>query len=457
MPDYSLFPATKGNQFSFDDFRTALDVGNSQPISFADLYPGGVYIPDNNNFFTFLLSVPDTGEVSINDFQSNDITLSNLNISTPNANSHVEDQTTRNLATIGLSGTTGIFNSSQRIYYELEPSTGVADPDFTADDVTFMTGRIGNTLTGIATVDLTDPFWRTQITIEVAFKTDVTTEGNIVLRLKIPGLDNSTPVGTNAWTPTVVSPLTDTSTGFDNLNFGDTTVLSSNSTVTEINGWTIQKQNLRLGNSQNGPYGLWNGSGITFHNAGVNSTVAAPQDPTPFPTGQTGSPPTAFNSSGDKFGFTGTPTLDYEFKDPTDLVQNGSTQLGYSCIRLYSSGSSAGGDVAHGPLIKGKVWLPLTTSDSVRFKWRAVGGGDAYDIFAWLQEWYDPNNPSSFRQQIILNQTQGSASGDSGWQTVTAQVAYSGLYTFAFMSGTFDYTGGSALGANLYITDIEVI
>ena len=455
MPDYSLFPATKGNQFSFDDFRTILNVGNNQPISFADLYPGGVYIPDDNNFFTFLLSVPDSGEVSINDFQSNDITLANFHISTPDASNHVEDQTTRNLATISLTGTTGIFNSSQRIYYELEPSTGVADPDFTADDVTFMTGRIGNTLTGIATVDLTNPLWQSQIIIEVAFKTDMTTEGNIVLRLKIPGLDNSTPVGTNDWTPTVVSPLTDTSINFVNLDFADTTVLSSNSSITEINGWTIQKQNLRLGNNQNGSYGVWQGSGITFHNAGVNSTIAAPVDPTPFPTGvgSTG----AFNSNGDKFGFTGTPTLDYEFKAPTDLVHNGNTQLGYSCIRLYSSGSSAGGDVAHGPLIKGKVWLPLTTSDSVRFKWRAVGGGDAYDIFAWLQEWYDPNIGGSFRQQIILNQTQGSASGDSGWQTVTAQVAYSGLYTFAFMSGTFDYTGGTALGANLYITDIEVI
>jgi hypothetical protein len=445
MPDYSLFPATKGNQFSFDDFRTALDVGNNQPISFADLYPGGVYIPDNNNFFTFLLSVPDTGEVSINDFQRNGTSLADFTISTPDASNHVEDQTTRNLATISLNN--GTFTEGQYIYYELEPSTGVADPDFTGDDVTFMTGRIGTTLSGIAT-----PTPGTNsITLSAAFKTDTTTEGNIVLRLKIPGLDNSTPVGTNDWTPTVVSPLTDTSTNFINLDFADTTVLSSNSSITEINGWTIQKQNLRLGNSQNGPYGLWNGSGITFHNAGVNSTIAAPQDPTPFPTGSFG------NSNGDKFGFTGTPTLDYEFKDPTDLVHNGNTQLGYSCIRLYSSGSSAGGDVAHGPLIKGKVWLPLTTSDSVRFKWRAVGGGDAYDIFAWLQEWYDPNNPSSFRQQIILNQTQGSASGDSGWQTVTAQVAYSGLYTFAFMSGTFDYTGGTALGANLYITDIEVI
>ena len=445
MPDYSLFPATKGNQFSFDDFRTALDVGNNQPISFADLYPGGVYIPDNNNFFTFLLSVPDTGEVSINDFQRNGTSLADFTISTPDASNHVEDQTTRNLATISLNN--GTFTEGQYIYYELEPSTGVADPDFTGDDVTFMTGRIGTTLSGIAT-----PTPGTNsITLSAAFKTDTTTEGNIVLRLKIPGLDNSTPVGTNDWTPTVVSPLTDTSTNFINLDFADTTVLSSNSSITEINGWTIQKQNLRLGNSQNGPYGLWSGSGITFHNAGVNSTIAAPLDPTPFPTGSFG------NSNGDKFGFTGTPTLDYEFKDPTDLVHNGNTQLGYSCIRLYSSGSSAGGDVAHGPLIKGKVWLPLTTSDSVRFKWRAVGGGDAYDIFAWLQEWYDPNNPSSFRQQIILNQTQGSASGDSGWQTVTAQVAYSGLYTFAFMSGTFDYTGGTALGANLYITDIEVI
>ena len=455
MPDYSLFPATKGNQFSFDDFRTALDVGNDQPISFADLYPGGVYIPDNNNFFTFLLSVPDSGEVSINDFQSNNISLSNFSIQTPDANNHVEDQTIRNLATITLVGSSGgPILPGQRLYYELEPSTGIADPNFTADDVTFMTGRIGNTLTGVVVNSSIGGYG---IHLQVAFKTDISTEGNIVLRLKIPGLDNSTPVGTNDWTPTVVSPLTDTSVNFVNLDFADTTVLSTNSSVTEINGWTIQKQNLRLGNNQNGSYGLWQGSGITFHNAGVNSTITAPVDPTPFPTGQTGNPPTAFNSNGDKFGFTGTPTLDYEFKAPTDFVHNGNTQLGYSCIRLYSSGSSAGGDVAHGPLIKGKVWLPLTTSDSVRFKWRAVGGGDAYDIFAWLQEWYDPNNPSSNRQQIILNQTQGSASGDSGWQTVTAQVAYSGLYTFAFMSGTFDYTGGTVLGANLYITDIEVI
>ena len=131
MPDYSLFPATKGNQFSFNDFRTALDVGNNQPISFADLYPGGVYIPDDNNFFTFLLSVPDTGEVSINDFQKNGTSLADFTISTPDANNHVEDQTTRNLATISLNN--GTFTEGQRIYYELEPSTGSADPDFTGE------------------------------------------------------------------------------------------------------------------------------------------------------------------------------------------------------------------------------------------------------------------------------------------------------------------------------------
>jgi len=456
MPDYSLFPTTKGNQFSFNDFRTALDVGNNQPISFADLYPGGVYIPDNNNFFTFLLSVPDSGEVSINDFQSNNISLADFSIQTPDANNHVEDQTTRNLATITLVGSSGgPILPGQRIYYELEPSTGVADPDFTADDVTFMTGRIGNTLTGVAVNSSIGGYG---IHLQVAFKSDFTTEGNIVLRLKIPGLDNSTPVGTNDWTPTVVSPLTDTSVGFNNLDFTDKTVLSTNSAFTEINGWTIQTQNLRLGNGTVGPsnqyhgsYGVWTGSGITFNKAGVNSTIAAPNDTSPFPTGTFG------NSTGDKFGFTGTPTLAYEFKDPTDLVHNGSTQLGYSCIRLYSSGLSASGDVAHGPLVKGKDWLQLTTSDSVRFKWRAVGGGDAYDIFAWLQEWYDPNNPSSFQQQIILNETQNATSGDSGWQTVTTQVAHSGLYTFAFMSGTFDYSGGQALGANLYVTDIEII
>ena len=443
MPDYSLFPTTKGNQFSFDDFRTALDVGNDQPISFADLYPGGVYIPDDNNFFTFILSVPDTGEVSINDFQSNDITLANFHISTPQANNHVEDQTTRNLATIGLMATTGTLNSRQRLYYELEPSTGIADPNFTADDVTFMTGRIGNTLTGIVPISNTT----TQIHLEVAFKTDITTEGNIVLRLKIPGLDNSTPVGTNDWTPTVVSPLTDTSTNFINLDFADPTVLSDSTLITEINGWTIQKQHLRLGKTTGNNH---NGSGITWNNSGTNRTFTAPTDPTPTPSGNGGT------SSGDFYNFSSGATFAYEFKSPTDTVQGGSTQLGYSCIRLFNSGTTTNGyDVVHGPLLKGKVWLPLTTSDSVRFKWRAVGGGDAYDIFAWLQEWGTSDGTDI--QQVLLNQTQSSAGGDSGWQTVTASVSVNGTYSFGFMCGTFDYSGGKLAGANLYVTDIEVI
>jgi hypothetical protein len=441
MPDYSLFPATKGNQFSFNDFRTALDVGNNQPISFADLYPGGVYIPDDNNFFTFLLSVPDTGEVSINDFQKNGTSLADFTISTPDANNHVEDQTTRNLATISLNN--GTFTEGQRIYYELEPSTGVADPDFTGDDVTFMTGRIGTTLSGIAT-----PTPGTNsITLSAAFKTDISTEGNIVLRLKIPGLDNSTPVGTNDWTPTVVSPLTDTSINFVNLDFADETILSTSSLITEINGWTIQKQHLRLGKTSGNNH---NGSGITWNNSGTNRTFTAPTDASPTPSGNGGT------SGGDFYNFSSGATFNYEFKAPTDTVQGGSAQLGYSCIRLYNSGTTTNGfDVVHGPLLKGKVWLPLTTSDSVRFKWRAVGGGDAYDIFAWLQEW--GTNDSTDIQQVLLNQTQSSVGGDSGWQTVTASISINGTYSFGFMCGTFDFSGGRAAGANLYVTDIEVI
>jgi hypothetical protein len=441
MPDYSLFPATKGNQFSFNDFRTALDVGNNQPISFADLYPGGVYIPDDNNFFTFLLSVPDTGEVSINDFQKNGTSLADFTISTPDANNHVEDQTTRNLATISLNN--GTFTEGQRIYYELEPSTGVADPDFTGDDVTFMTGRIGTTLSGIAT-----PTPGTNsITLSAAFKTDISTEGNIVLRLKIPGLDNSTPIGTNDWTPTVVSPLTDTSINFVNLDFADETILSTSSLITEINGWTIQKQHLRLGKTSGNNH---NGSGITWNNSGTNRTFTAPTDASPTPSGNGGT------SGGDFYNFSSGATFNYEFKAPTDTVQGGSAQLGYSCIRLYNSGTTTNGfDVVHGPLLKGKVWLPLTTSDSVRFKWRAVGGGDAYDIFAWLQEW--GTNDSTDIQQVLLNQTQSSVGGDSGWQTVTASISINGTYSFGFMCGTFDFSGGRAAGANLYVTDIEVI
>jgi hypothetical protein len=72
-----------------------------------------------------------------------------------------------------------------------------------------------------------------------------------------------------------------------------------------------------------------------------------------------------------------------------------------------------------------------------------------------LQEW--GTNDASDIQQVLLNQTQSSVGGDSGWQTVTASVSVNGTYSFGFMCGTFDYSGGRAAGANLYVTDIEII
>lgn len=439
MPDYSLFPTTQGTQFSFDDFRSSLDVGNNQPISFADLYTGGVYVPENNNYFTCILDVPSSGEISLQSFQSS-YSLSNLVFATPDISNHREDEVSRTLISIDLD--TGHIPIGKKIYYELEPATGISDSDFTADDVLTMTGRIGNTLTGLVTV-----VSEGNVAISISFKADVETEGDISLRVKLPGLSNTSPIGTLPHNHVVASPLDDTSTNFINLNFADTTVLSTNSLITEITGWTIQKQHLRLGKSTGSVY---SGSGITWNNSGTNRTFTAPVDPSPTPSGNGGT------SGGDFYNFSSGANFGYEFKSPTDTVQGGSTQLGYSCIRLFNSGTTTNGyDVVHGPLLKGKVWIPLTTSDSVRFKWRAVGGGDAYDIFAWLQEW--GTNDSTDIQQVLLNQTQSSVGGDSGWQTVTASIAVGGIYSFGFMCGTFDYSGGQAAGANLYVTDIEVI
>ncbi len=439
MPDYSLFPTTQGTQFSFDDFRSSLDVGNNQPISFADLYAGGIYVPENNNYFTLILGVPASGEISLQSFQSS-YSLSNLVFVTPDISNHQEDGVTRTLISIDLDA--GHIPLGKKIYYELEPNTGTSDPDFTANDVVSMSGRIGNTLTGIVTV-----VSEGNVSITVSFRADVETEGDIALRIKLPGLSNTSPIGTLDYTHTVASSLADTSTNFINLDFADTTILSTSSLITEINGWTIQKQHLRLGKTTGNNH---NASGITWNNSGVNRTFSAPTDPTPTPSGNGGT------SAGDYDNFAAAANFDYEFKSPTDTVEGGSTQLGYSCIRLFNSGTTTNGyDVVHGPLLKGKVWIPLTTSDSVRFKWRAVGGGDAYDIFAWLQEW--GTNNSTDIQQVLLNQTQNSVGGDSGWQTVTASVNVNGTYSFAFLCGTFDYSGGTAAGANLYVTDIEVI
>ena len=208
--------------------------------------------------------------------------------------------------------------------------------------------------------------------------------------------------------------------GFENNDFSETTPVSTSGTSVSIPGWTIELSQIALGPDDT------SGSG------GVARTIggfATPTDPTPNPVngGRT--------SPGDDYAPSNAGTMSYEFSDGS--------------MRLVSTGmtSNAGGDVVHGPYIVSDDSVTLSVGDTVTFNWKAANGADAFDVYAYLL------NTSDGSTIELLDET---ADGSSDWAAAETTVTAAGDYKFVFISGTFDYTFGRALGASLYIDDIDV-
>jgi hypothetical protein len=120
---------------------------------------------------------------------------------------------------------------------------------------------------------------------------------------------------------------------------------------------------------------------------------------------------------------------------------------------MISIGSSPGYGVVHGPYAISTVDVKVIDGDEIQFWWQAKGGDDAYDIFAYLI------NPGTGFTIELLNAT-GANSGDVVlWTRVvkTITAAEAGTYKFVFVSGTWDATGGTVLGASLYVDNITVV
>lgn len=208
--------------------------------------------------------------------------------------------------------------------------------------------------------------------------------------------------------------------GFENNDFSETTPISSSGSTVSIPGWTIELSQVALGPDDT--------SGV----GGVPRTIggfATPTDSTPNPAngGQV--------SAGDDYAPISAGSMSYEFSD--------------GAMRLVSSGmtSNAGGDVIHGPYIISDNSVSLSVGDAVTFNWRAANGADAFDVYAYLLNTADGSTIE------LLNET---ADGSTEWAPANVTVTASGDYKFVFVSGTFDYTFGQALGASLYIDDIDV-
>jgi Ca2+-binding RTX toxin-like protein len=110
--------------------------------------------------------------------------------------------------------------------------------------------------------------------------------------------------------------------------------------------------------------------------------------------------------------------------------------------------STGVGGVMHGPAIYSNTAVDLAVGDLISFDWKAEGGADAFDVYGYI---VDVDTGST---ELLLDETGGSASDDSPWQTVSHTVTVAGSYKFVFVSGSWDATGGQAAGASLYIDNV---
>ena len=119
-------------------------------------------------------------------------------------------------------------------------------------------------------------------------------------------------------------------------------------------------------------------------------------------------------------------------------------------VTLTSNGSSNNGfDVIRGPYLESEKAINISKDATITVKWDAAGGSDAYDVFGYLI------NVDNGESQTIMNETSNSTAGTTT-QESTVTINKSGQYKFVFVSGTYDLTGGQALGATLNINEIVI-
>jgi hypothetical protein len=228
------------------------------------------------------------------------------------------------------------------------------------------------------------------------------------------------------WENYVVTPPPPTVNRYQFENGGfESGILTDLGATATTPGWTIYKSEVRFG--------------------GINTILgfATPADPTPTPTGSGNKVSLGDNAAVNVMTFTAalvsdTPPIGTS-KKSLRLVSNGSTSVGYAVVR--------------GPYAVNNNAVDLAPGDIVEFWWKAQGGSDAYDIFAYL---LNTNNGQTI---TLLNDTGKNTGATTKWakETRTIVSGEEGTYKFIFVSGTFDYTGGKILGASLYIDEVNVI
>ena len=123
---------------------------------------------------------------------------------------------------------------------------------------------------------------------------------------------------------------------------------------------------------------------------------------------------------------------------------------GSNGLVLQLGGSTVSYGVVHGPYIVSNDFVEFQEGAEISMDWLATGGGDAYDVFGYLLK--DDGTTIS-----LIDRTGTSTSGgDNGTLTHTITAGEVGNYKFVFTGGTYDLSGGTAVGATFEISNLDV-
>ena len=229
-------------------------------------------------------------------------------------------------------------------------------------------------------------------------------------------------------------------------------------------GWTITNSRVNLGYIE---------SGVVTES---NSTIAGFTPPVDATWGPGASASSQWDRASAPNGYSSS-TLSGKL---TMTVGNGSCSKGYCVLR--------------GPAVVSDASVYLASGDEVSFDWSASGSGDAFDVYGYLvntstgkalklidetgsvgqsaggsvtAEMGSARNEAGYftsgvRRTNLKTYTVGSSTGTSGASSYDDRVYtdgssfVAGNYRFVFIAGTYDDSGGRALGASFSIDNVTV-
>jgi gliding motility-associated-like protein len=136
----------------------------------------------------------------------------------------------------------------------------------------------------------------------------------------------------------------------------------------------------------------------------------------------------------------------------TITVADDATAVGGKALFLTSSGNVRGTKQvspylsAFGPEVTSDQFV-ASAGDQLSLRFKALGRGDDYEVYGYLT-----NTATSVNTLLMYGRGKNQA-----WTTITGTIPATGRYTFRFINGTYDFSGGLFVGSNFYIDDVKII